>query len=387
MSKDDENVLKEFLLDINCLDELQKWENHFNIFDVLKICKTEIRHSNVLAWLLNPNENHGLGDSFIKKFFQEFMMNQSIMNKDIVQLLLLDFYSFSVYREWKNIDILLVSDEEKVVIAIENKVDSHEHHNQLFRYKEILEKEYPNYKRFFIYLTPEGEEPSDDNWGVLTYKNIAENLESIRNCLSLSPDVSMMINNYIEVIRRDIVEDKDLVDICSKIYNKHKKALDLIFRYKIDPTKASSVVKDILQEKADKGEIIYDNTKAGSTYIRFYTKEMNLQLPDLVCKNSSWGNEHCYAYEFKMMEGKFRLACVLATKNIPQKTKDVMHKIVRLERPEKEKLNFQWLSIHLKKYNISEENDDVEKLSAIVKGAIKNLLAWEKDIIEKIKES
>ena len=53
----------------------------------------------------------------------------------------MDFYSFSALREWRNIDILLISAEEKTVIAIENKVGAHEHSNQLNRDREILEKD------------------------------------------------------------------------------------------------------------------------------------------------------------------------------------------------------------------------------------------------------
>ncbi|MCR5410383.1 MAG: PD-(D/E)XK nuclease family protein [Lachnospiraceae bacterium] len=34
-------------------------------------------------------------------------------------------------------------------MAIENKVGSHEHSNQLNRYREIVEKEYPNYTKLF----------------------------------------------------------------------------------------------------------------------------------------------------------------------------------------------------------------------------------------------
>lgn len=385
MEKQDQEALKDFLLDISCLDELHQWENHFNLFDVLKICRTEIRHSNVLAWLLNPNENHNIGDSFVKKLFQEFIKNQPITNKDIMQFLLIDFYSFSVYREWKNIDILLVSDEEKIVIAIENKVGSHEHDNQLTRYNDILEKEFPKYKKILIYLTPDGEEPSDDSWLVLTYENIVENIEAIRKNAILTPDVALMIDNYIEVLRRDVMEDKELIEICNKIYNKHKKALDLIFEYKVDPTQTSSVVRDILQEMANKGEIIYENTK-GNTYIRFYTEEMNKLLPNLVDSKSSWGNEHCYAYEFKMMSGKFRLSCVLTAKNLPDKTADTMRKILQIERPAKTNLDFQWLSLHLKKYNVSDEGDDNEKLNQVIKGAIKSILSWEKEIIEKVKQ-
>ena len=69
--KDENEVaLQKFLLDINCLDELLPWTGKFNIFDVLKISRTEIRHSNVLSWLLSANENHGLGDAFIKGILQ-----------------------------------------------------------------------------------------------------------------------------------------------------------------------------------------------------------------------------------------------------------------------------------------------------------------------------
>lgn len=65
LNAENEKALQDFLLDIDCLDELIPWVAKFNIFDVLKISRTEIRHSNVLAWLLDANENHGLGDMFI----------------------------------------------------------------------------------------------------------------------------------------------------------------------------------------------------------------------------------------------------------------------------------------------------------------------------------
>ena len=64
-----EEALQDFLLDIECLNELQPWTGHFNLFDVLKISRTEIRHSNMLGWLLNPNENHGMGDAFLRSAF------------------------------------------------------------------------------------------------------------------------------------------------------------------------------------------------------------------------------------------------------------------------------------------------------------------------------
>ena len=72
-----EEALQIFLLDIGCLDELLPWTGKFNMFDVLKISRTEIRHSNMLGWLLNPNENHGMGDVFLKGILQRLVENDS----------------------------------------------------------------------------------------------------------------------------------------------------------------------------------------------------------------------------------------------------------------------------------------------------------------------
>ena len=63
-----------------------------------------------------------------------------------------------------------------------------------------------------------------------------------------------------------------------------------------------------------------------------------------------------------------------------------MRKIVHIEKPIKENLDFQWLQLHLRKYEISDETDDNEKLTTTVKNAIKNILTWEKEIIAKVKK-
>ena len=70
MNEEQKKILEEFLLDIDILDKLDGYMNKFNVFDVLRISKMEIRHSNMLAWLLNPKETHGLGDTFLRKFLQ-----------------------------------------------------------------------------------------------------------------------------------------------------------------------------------------------------------------------------------------------------------------------------------------------------------------------------
>ena len=125
--RDDKESLLRFMQDADCLESLSKWTNELNIFEVLNISRAEIRHSNMLGWLLNPNENHGLGDSFLYGIISK--LSQSISHPDALLFLSSDMYSFSVFREWNHVDILLVSNQYKLVLAIENKVGSHEHNS------------------------------------------------------------------------------------------------------------------------------------------------------------------------------------------------------------------------------------------------------------------
>ena len=93
------------------LQEPQK----FNPFDVLRYADYEIRHSNVLAWLLTPSETQGIGDKFLRKFVQCL---------DLQRLGLKPDYSTSkvrVERERYDVDITIFLDEEELLIAVENK--------------------------------------------------------------------------------------------------------------------------------------------------------------------------------------------------------------------------------------------------------------------------
>jgi len=71
--------LERKLLDlINDLDAFrrEKWFfQELNIFEAAGLYRQEIRHSNFLAFLLNPQQNHGLDDAFLKKLIQKIVDN------------------------------------------------------------------------------------------------------------------------------------------------------------------------------------------------------------------------------------------------------------------------------------------------------------------------
>lgn len=382
---DEEKVLQEFLLDIECLDELLPWTGKFNLFDVLKVSRTEIRHSNMLAWLMDPNENHGLGDAFLKGILQRLMENDLDGKYDVFKILLSDMYSFSVYREWKNIDILLTSSEEKILVAIENKIGSHEHSNQLNRYRKILETDFKDYKRVYVFLTPDGEEPSDvANWDVLTYTDVVEVLEHHYRQIELQQDVSLMIRNYIEVVRRDIVEDQQLIDICNKIYNKHKKALDLIFEYRTDGrTQISDAIMNALDKLNEEGTIIHS---ADWGNFVFRTSDMDAMLPLLETPKSSWGTLNCYSYWFNLREGKFYGVFELGGWNVPEDEKQTMLKIIDELKPgDKRKDDFRYKRVYRTKWYDLNDVDDLEmEAEKAVRNAVAEIRNMEQKVIESI---
>lgn len=382
----DEQALQDFLLDIECLDKLLPWTGKFNLFDVLKVSRNEIRHSNVLGWLLDPNENHGMGDAFLKGVLQRMAENDSDGRYDVFKVLRSDMYSFSVYREWKNIDILLVSSEEKLVIAIENKVGSHEHSNQLNRYREILENDYDGYKRLYVYLTPDGEEPSDvSNWDVLTYTDVVEVIENIYNRMELQPDISLMIRNYIEIIRRDIVEEQQLIDICNKIYNKHRKALDLIYANRTDGrTQMADAIVSALEKLNDDGIIIHGQDWGNMV---FRTSEMDEVLPLLENPDSSWGTLNVYSYWFNFRESSFYAVFELGGWNVPEQEMQMMNRIIDELKPNDNKRdNFRYKRVFRTKWYELNEADDIEaEAYKAVSEAVSEIKAMEGKLIAAIK--
>ena len=379
-----EEALQNFLLDIECLDELLPWTGMFNIFDVLKISRTEIRHSNMLGWLLNPNENHGMGDAFLKAILQRLVENDSAGRYEVFHVLLMDLYSFSVFREWKNIDILLTSADERTVIAIENKVGAHEHSNQLNRYRQILEKEYKGYNRLFVFLTPDGESPSDvENWDVLTYRDVVDMLEKVNGRIKVQPDVELMIKNYIDIVRRDVVEDQQLIEICNKIYNKHKKALDLIFENRIDgKTQILDAVKSTLCSMAEEGLIIYDE----SWGYNFRTETMDRYLPSLDEPISSWGSTNVYSYWFNIREERFYAIFELAGKNVSDETMDRMQAITDILKPnDKRNADFIYKRLYKTKwYNIADDENIEQLVEKAVRSAVDDILTMEKKVFSQL---
>ena len=335
--KDEKEImqaLNDFLSDPD-LRRLEELTSEVNFFDIMKITRMEIRHSNMLAWLLDPNENHGLGDKTLKGFITLAAKHKKKHDRsfDPSFIAQMDHSSFSLFREWCNIDILAVSQSEKFVLCIENKVDSGEHGNQLELYADRVNQTYRDYQKLFVYLSPDGRESSDtERWLSMSYWDVVNVIENALSDSAISAEAKLIIDNYLKTVRRDILGNKDIKDLCTEIYQKHKKAIDLIIEHLPD-TKV--IIRDIVfqwaQDKAREGTILFDRKYSADRFIRFQTETMRRIMPDSEDAFSAWGTHSYYYYEIVNVSG-YELSMQLAINSLDisndlRKTSDQIEKL------------------------------------------------------------
>jgi hypothetical protein len=253
------------------LEELEARLDPFNIFEAIGMTTQEIRHSNFLAFLLNPKQNHGLGNTFLKRFLQKALMEGSSAKAPItpIDVNVWSFDDLVVHREHLNIDILLVSEDHQLAIIIENKIASGEHSGQLARYYSLIKTHYPNCNKIVgMYLTPEGNEPSDEeNYFAVSYGVVLELIEDLvkNRASNLGVDVVTILRHYAHMLRRNVVNESEIAELCRRIYSTHQKALDLIYEFRLD---LQSSIQGLLETlvRADTALILDSSTKSS---IRF----------------------------------------------------------------------------------------------------------------------
>lgn len=360
---DDERALRDFLLDTDCLDALSEWTSSFNLFDILGIARTEIRHSNVLAWLMDPNENHGLGDAVLRGFVQ-YAVIAGCFDGVGLDVLLADLHGCRVERECHGIDILVHSPSERVALCMENKIDSSEHDNQLLRYHKTLEEAFPDYRIAYLFLTPDGASSSDpDNWKAMSYQDVLDIVTSARERHKPLPEAELLISNYTDTLRRDIVGDERLAEICADIYSKHKRALDLIFENRPDRlTATSQIMREWAAARTTEGKILADLDHSSRTFTRFKTPMMSQIMPDASDALSGWGTSNFYFYEIHIDAGRetFVMKFSMSSKNIPDDLRATSNRINELH-PAKRSKNPDWqwrVCYSTRKAELGEELDE-----------------------------
>jgi hypothetical protein len=290
--------LEDFIIDNVQLEILESSLSKFNIFEKLSAEYNELKHSNTLAYLLNPIEDHGLNDYFLKKFLIFVTANNDVGNLSPIKIDSMDLRDAIIKREYRNIDLLIISKSNDFVCCIENKVLSSESENQLSKYLDIVNQEFRAYKhKMFMFLSPTGIEPSDpENWLIASYEYIEQILTNILEYKSkdIGQQQSMFIDHYCTIIRRYLLENSEEVKLANEIYNTHRTALDFIFKNISDQRQTFfELIKQIVAED-DNLHLCYST----QSRIRFTTKTLNEILPNI--GDRSWNKmEQVFMYEIQ----------------------------------------------------------------------------------------
>ena len=283
MTNADINVeaLKNFIDDNEDLERLEALADRFNMFEALGLVRQEIRHSAFLRWLLDPAEHHGLGDYLLRQFVRQVIKAGEDVPGNTPSLFDLDGWNLAraeVRKEWRHIDLLIVCADQKFVCAIENKIDSGEGPCQLKRYQGIVQQAFPGYQKVFVFLTISGyapEPPSDETWIPMSYQDIATTIESVlaRRESQLNDEITLFVQQYLDMVRRHIVENSEIQELCRRLYQNHRHALDLIFEHRLDrATEVSQAIQEYISSKPD--ELIA--VSSSKSYIKFVPKSMDV---------------------------------------------------------------------------------------------------------------
>ena len=296
-TRSDKQLLEQLVVGNDDLDKLESLLDEFNAFEAIGAVRSELRHSDFLSFLLNPVANHRLGDELLKSFLKKALANSQFDSVSVIDIDVYDFFDADVRREWRNIDLLIVSDVNKLVIAIENKVDSGEHSNQLTRYSEILSTEFPNYRKVRLFLTPTGDVPSDQAWIPVSYSELVQTIERAVNshASTMGQDVKMLCDHYATMVRRHIVSESETAELCRKLYKRHKQAFDLIFEHK--PDLQAHLCEEITSFVSNETpEIILDH--CSKAYLRFTPANWD-QCSDQLSGSGWTRSKRVLMYEFQ----------------------------------------------------------------------------------------
>ena len=245
MSKNDLEILKEFISDKEAQEKFNAIKNSvmdFNIFEITGLGNQEIKHSNTLAWLFGDNE-HELKYQILERFLKFTLKNSNNTSESYENLekyLKIQEKNIRVFRESDNIDLLAIDENNKFVITIENKVEADEGEEQLLKYRKFIDDKYKDFERIYIFLTKDGRLPEDETeqdwWLIATYKMVSKNIESLlNNNQTISEKAKIILLSYIDLLKgENIVEDDILQAICNDIWNspKYKRVLEILINHR-----------------------------------------------------------------------------------------------------------------------------------------------------------
>ncbi len=213
-------------------DRLGRVLSKLNFFRAAGITWSELRHSDFLAFLLSPTENHRLGDKFLKRFLHHVLVEHAAsVPLSPEELSALSLNDTEVHREKDYIDILLVNVRVGLAVIIENKTGSQEHGDQLQRYWDsVVRQSRRTAKVLGLFLSPTRVGPSDARYLPISYRTVHRALEDVRQMpeVSQDPDLKVILRHYSQLVEGEFMEQPRAATIAWEIHRKYPRVIGFL---------------------------------------------------------------------------------------------------------------------------------------------------------------
>ena len=193
--------LGEFFMELQRAVRETNSPDAFSILDVLGVGADEVRHSCILAWLINPKSRHGRGAEFLGAFLEAASIS---VDEDVLH----DCRIFTEYPGQESIIDIMVCAQGRFLLFIENKILSPEgpdqlnrEHRDLLRLAVALRIPLPGIHG--VFLTPTGVLPRTGDrqfWIPLSYGTLADRFEMAAGPIG-STKLGMVATDLVETYR------------------------------------------------------------------------------------------------------------------------------------------------------------------------------------------
>lgn len=134
-----------------------------SFFESIGMADMEKVHSQTIAWFFSSDCNA------MDPVGKEKILSSLLSRADLSKIR-------RVYTEYKSVDIVIETD--LYVIAIENKIKSNQHSNQLERYKAVLSKDFEGKEKIYLFLTLVAEVPQSSEWENISYQLLCGEMDA-----------------------------------------------------------------------------------------------------------------------------------------------------------------------------------------------------------------
>jgi len=308
--------------DFRTIEERTKY---FCPFEAVGMVRQEIRHSNFLAYILDPQRPHGLDDTVLRAFLMEIAQGSA---KERLDIHFRDLENARVQREADNIDILITIPKSGgargLVVAVELKVDAQEREAQLSDYESRIVAKFPDsyWQHMFCFLTPDGREGTTgggQTWVNLSYTDLFTAADQAIKLNSVSGRGLELYRDYQRMMRRHGLAqdeiDKELETAVLNIWAKHKEALDFLIDNR--PDLLNKLMDSVRQDHSGMAERLGNKISAERSQkriIRFSFPELTQDYPELIGKEDWLDDRSMLAMELKSYNQELSIAIVVAEK-------------------------------------------------------------------------